>query len=280
MRDTVIVALACTLCGSGLGREEGALRCGEGHSFDLARQGYLSMLVGTGAGAAADTGAMVAARVRFLAAGHFRPLTDSLVAAATEVFGQSRLRLVVDVGGGTGHHLAALLDALPLEDGLVVDLSRDAVRAAARTHPRMSAVVADLRRGLPLREGVADLLLDVFAPRDGAAMRRAITADGALLVVTPRVGHLGELEDLPGMLRVDARKEERLERSLGGHFRLTARLALDWPMTLGPDGVRDLVLMGPSAHHVDPLALERVIDGLPGHLDVRGSVDLWTWLPL
>jgi 23S rRNA (guanine745-N1)-methyltransferase len=279
MREVAVDTLACVLCGTGFGRVPGGLRCGQGHTFDIAREGYVSMLVGTGAGAAADTGPMVAARGRFLTAGHFRPLTESLVRAAVDSMGERSPRLVVDVGGGTGQHLAGVLDALPAADGLVVDLSRHAARAAARCHPRMSAVAADLRRGLPLRDGAADLLLNVFAPRDGAAMRRALAVDGVLLVVTPRAGHLGELASLPGMLRVDPRKEERLERSLGGQLQQAGHEAIEWSMALGRDEVRDLVLMGPNAHHIHPATLDGALGELPDRLDVRGSVDLWTWLP-
>ena len=50
-------------------------------------------------------------------------------------------------------------------------------------------------------------------------------------------------------------------------------------MTLGRTEVRDLVLMGPNAHHVDPATLDQALGELPDRLDVRGSVDLWTWLP-
>jgi len=269
--------MACPRCRGAVVVEGGSLRCPAGHTFDVARAGYVSMLTGTGAGAAADSAAMVAARRRSLAAGQLRPVTDILVVAARE----STVRgLVVDIGGGTGHHLAAVLDALPQADGLVVDLSRAAARVAARAHPRMSAAVSDVREGLPLRDGSVSLLLDVFAPRAGAEMRRVLRPDGTLLVITPAPTHLVELRDVPGMLRVDSDKQERLERSLGTWFRLRERRAVEWLMTLDRAEVRDIVLMGPSAHHVDADRLDETLAAFLEPIVVTGAVDLSTWLPI
>ncbi len=232
----------------------GSLRCPDGHTYDISRVGYVSMLRGSGAGAAGDTPAMVAARRRTLAAGLFRTITDALVAAIPAALTDPGTDgvLVADVGGGTGHHLAATLDVMPRAEGLVVDLSAAAARVAARAHPRLSAVVCDLRQGMPLRDGSVSLLLDVFAPRDGAEMRRVLRVEGWLLVVTPAPTHLIELQGLPGMLHVDGAKQERLERSLGSWFRLHDGRRVEWRMTPGRAALRDLVLMGPSAHHVDP----------------------------
>ena len=277
MRDAAIASMACPRCRGAVVVEGGSLRCPAGHTFDVARAGYVSMLTGTGAGAAADSAAMVAARRRSLAAGQLRPVTDILVVAARE----STVRgLVVDIGGGTGHHLAAVLDALPQADGLVVDLSRAAARVAARAHPRMSAAVSDVREGLPLRDGSVSLLLDVFAPRAGAEMRRVLRPDGTLLVITPAPTHLVELRDVPRMLRVDGDKQERLERSLGTWFRLRERRAVEWLMTLDRAEVRDIVLMGPSAHHVDADRLDETLAAFLEPIVVTGAVDLSTWLPI
>jgi 23S rRNA (guanine745-N1)-methyltransferase len=55
--------------------------------------------------------------------------------------------LVVDVGAGTGHHLAAVLDALTAHHGVALDVAKAAARRAARAHPRAAAVVCDVWRG-------------------------------------------------------------------------------------------------------------------------------------
>ncbi len=277
MRDGATRFLACPRCRGALALVGSALRCPIGHTFDIAREGYVSMLDGVAPGVAADSAAMVAARRRSLDKGHFRPVSEALVVAAVDAAAH-RTAAVVDVGGGTGHYLAAVLDALPDADGLVVDLSRDAARVAARMHPRMSAAVCDVRQGLPLGDGAVSLLLDVFAPRDGGEMRRVLAPDGVLLVVTPAARHLGELHGVPGMLRVDERKQERLERSLAG-FRLIGRHPVEWRMSLDRAAAKDVVMMGPSAHHADPTALAEALTAFADPLPVTGSVEVTRWLP-
>ncbi|MCY7417821.1 MAG: hypothetical protein LH650_04865 [Chloroflexi bacterium] len=278
MRDGATRFLACPRCRGALTLVGSSVRCPMGHTFDIARAGYVSMLDGVAPGVAADSAGMVAARRRSLDEGHFCPVSEALVAAALDAVAGRRTAVVVDVGGGTGHYLAAVLDALPDADGLVVDLSRDAARVAARMHPRMSAAVCDVHQGLPLGDGAVSLLLDVFAPRDGGQMRRVLAPDGVLLVVTPAARHLGELRGVPGMLRVDEHKQERLERSLAG-FRLAERHAVEWRMSLDRAAARDVVMMGPSAHHVDPTALAEALAAFADPLPVTGSVEITRWLP-
>jgi hypothetical protein len=62
------------------------------------------------------------------------------------------------------------------------------------------------------------LVLSVFAPRNGAELRRILSPAGRLLVVTPQRDHLGEIVRPLGLLPVDKRKEERLADTLGPYF--------------------------------------------------------------
>ena len=69
MLDEVIRYLECPYCGAGMADVGAALRCGRGHAFDIARQGYVSLLPAGAKGGGGDTAAMVRARADFLAAG-------------------------------------------------------------------------------------------------------------------------------------------------------------------------------------------------------------------
>ena len=85
MLPAVVDCLACPYCRLPLSEVDGTVRCARGHSFDLARQGYVTLLPAGARGPAGDDAAMVAARAGFLAAGHYAPLTAALVAAAGRV---------------------------------------------------------------------------------------------------------------------------------------------------------------------------------------------------
>jgi 23S rRNA (guanine745-N1)-methyltransferase len=242
VRDVVLAALRCPICHEALDQAGGSLRCPRGHSFDRARQGYVHL--GTGRKLPeGDTAEMVAARSAFLAAGHYQP-----VRAKVSDFVPQRARLIADVGAGTGYYLAGALDAAPEAAGIALDVSKAALRRAARVHPRAEAVLADAWAGLPLADGSADVLLNVFAPRNGAEFRRVLRPEGRLIVVTPLPQHLAELRERYGLLDVDPDKADRLATTLT-EFAVVEAEELEFPLTLTPDEVRALVGMGPSAFH-------------------------------
>ncbi len=246
------------------------LRCPGGHAFDIARQGYVNLVPGAG-----DTPAMVEARESFLAAGHYRRLGDAL---ADEVAGTEAPGAVVDLGAGTGHYLARVLDALDKRTGLAIDSSTAALRRAARAHPRAAAVGADVWRDLPLRDGAAALILSVFAPRNAAEMARILAPGGALLAVTPTTRHLYELVGPLGLLSVPDDKEDRLDEQLASHFALNERRAIEHAMFLNREEAAQLVRMGPSAWHVDEQTVDERLASLPDPLTVTASVTLSRYL--
>ena len=271
MLDDVVALLACGVCGRDLDRVGGALRCTAGHAFDIARQGYAHLASGRPA-ALGDTSAMVAARSDFLAAGHYAPLTAALAQACAELAPDARA--VLDVGAGPGHHLRAVLERLDGAVGIALDASVPAARRAARAHPRIGAVVADVWRGLPVRSGAVALLLDVFAPRNADEFSRVLAPAGALLVVAPGSGHLAELVGALGLLTVEPGKTERLDARLAGRFILARRREIVVPLRLTRPEVSALAGMGPSAWHARPRELARDVARLPELTQVTGIFTL------
>ncbi len=279
---SVLTRLRCPVCGEPLADATAgttrALRCPRGHSFDTARQGYVNLLAGR-APHSGDSAGMVAARADFLAAGHYDTVAAALAAAATRVAPDDPYPLVVEPGAGTGHYLAAVLAALPGAAGLALDVSKPALRRAARAHPRAAAALADTWQRLPLADRSVTVLLNVFAPRNGPEFHRVLDPAGALLVVTPAADHLAELVDALDLLRVDPAKADRVAGSLGAHFveesagEHRARLALTRAE------VTTLVGMGPSAWHADPERLAARIAALPEPVPVTLAVRLGTHRP-
>jgi 23S rRNA (guanine745-N1)-methyltransferase len=272
----VVGYLRCPHCAGGLELTSGEVRCASGHTFDVARQGYVSLLRGGPRAGRGDTAEMLAARERFLAAGHFDPLAEALAGAAGRLGGDG---CVVDLGAGTGWQLARVLDALPDRHGVALDVSAPALRRAARAHARIGAVGCDVWSPLPMPDGVAALVLNVFAPRNGAEMARVLAPGGALVVVTPTARHLEELVERLGLLRVDSRKQERLDRELAGHFRAVRADVREWEMTLSRADVLAAVAMGPSVVHLDPGTLRCRVDALPERVNVGASVTMSVCTP-
>ena len=128
--------LTCPVCGGALHREERSLRCGAGHCYDIARQGYVNLLRTNRSKDKrhGDDKRMVAARTAFLDAGYYAPLRDAIAAAATEY--TSGDADVLDAGCGEGYYTAGVCAALREQNPGVraagVDLSRSALKKAAR----------------------------------------------------------------------------------------------------------------------------------------------------
>jgi 23S rRNA (guanine745-N1)-methyltransferase len=261
---TLAERLRCPHCGAALVPADGTLVCAAGHSYDIARQGYVSLPRPGRQVHPGDSAEMVAAREAFLGAGHYEPIARAVSAVA------GRPRVAVDLGAGTGYYLAALLDGHDDAWGLAIDASRPALRRAARAHPRMAAVACDVWQPLPVADAAADLVIDVFAPRNAPEIARILAPHGTLVVVTPTQDHLREIVPLLGMLDVDADKQERLSDQLSPYFESVRRERAEFRMSLGRDDVQALVAMGPSAHHV---TAEEVRRRLPdGELAITASV--------
>lgn len=245
----------------------GPLRCPRGHSFDQARQGYVQLTAGPVAHAG-DSAQMVAARAGFLAAGHYSFISEALAEAVPD------RGLVLDVGAGTGYHLGRVLDAHPEAIGLAVDVSKPALRRAAKAHPRAGAILADVWQGLPVTGQGAAVLLNVFAPRNGPEFARVLAPEGALLVVTPTARHLTELVDALALLRVDPAKEERVAASLAPWFVAESSALAGRQLSLSHAEVATLVGMGPSAWHLAPDVLAARLARLPEPCRVTAEVQV------
>lgn len=239
---TVTPWLRCPVCGAGLQAADRSLVCPERHLFDVAKQGYVNLL-GHAVPAHADTAAMVAARERFLSAGRYDPITAAVASAVPDA------RRLLEVGAGSGHHLARVLDLLPLAHGLAADISVPACRRAAKSHLRMAAVVADTWAGLPLTDGSVDAVLCIFAPRNLAEFARVLSVDGVAVVVFPRPDHLRELREAHGLLEVGQGKMQRLLEAAQGHLSVVGSTDVTYDLDLSGTAATDLVAMGPNAFH-------------------------------
>ncbi|HUG84287.1 MAG TPA: hypothetical protein VMM13_06960 [Euzebya sp.] len=291
-----VAALACPVCGSVLSADPAGLRCADGHAFDRARQGYVHLAAGA-IRHGGDTAVMVQARERVQAAGLFDRLTAALVAAVPR-----EAQVILDLGAGTGHHLAAVLRALDLAAtgkrwqrvsvvgcgapgstgqagpvGIALDSSKPALRRAARAHPRLVGIAADVTGRLPLRDRVADVVLVTFAPRAPDELARVAAPGATLVVAMPTPGHLAELRGPLGMLAVPAGKAERLADALRGRFEPRAQRTVTHQVAVDRVTAVDLALMGPAGFHTDTAALQARARSLAPRTAVTIAIEVHTF---
>jgi 23S rRNA (guanine745-N1)-methyltransferase len=207
---------------------------------------------------------MLAARRRFLDAGYYEPLAKMIAeraADAVEAASSASGKGIVEVGSGTGYYIRYLRARLPPDDAYVgIDISKEALKVAARAEPRVTYALADVKRRIPILDGAALVLLDIFAPRNSKEFRRVLADDGALVVVVPDTAHMAELVHRFGLLKVPEDKAAEVTRELGDDLRLSDRQSVSYELRLPTRAAHDMIAMGPSARHVDLRKIERELD--------------------
>lgn len=240
--------LACPLCRQPLVAEERRFSCASGHHFDQAREGYVHLLDPGRGGRRAhgDDREMVAARRRFLAAGHYAALHEAL-AGFTRSAGA-----ILDVGCGEGYFTGALAG----EQIVGVDVSQPAVRLAAKAHRAALFAVAS-GAALPILDGSVDLAVSVFSPVFPDELRRVVRPGGSVLIVVPGPTHLDGLRAL--LYRESVPHDEQIPLDGIAGFEAVRTERVESTLRLSADAVRDLVGMTPYRYAV-PNALDRVAE--------------------
>ncbi len=187
--------LACTVrgCGAPLARVARAFVCPRGHAFDVAKSGYVSLLQPQDRRslAAGDARAEVEARARLLAAGAGAELAAEL-ARRVGALALAPGAVAVELGSGSGEHLAALAGAFALA-GIGLDLSGAAAEHAARRFPGLAWVVANADRRLPLLDASVALVLSIHGRRNPEESARVLAPGAHLVAALPASDDLCEL---------------------------------------------------------------------------------------
>ena len=186
----MIPAYRCPHCGQGLVEHERDFQCAAGHRFDRAREGYVNLLPGgrLKGRPAGDDESMVRARRTVFDAGLYHPIIDAVAAAVAAV----QPACILDAGCGEGSYLARATEVTGA-NGWGIDISKSAVRRAARRHPAHHYAVAS-SYALPFADGTFAALINVFSPRDFSEMTRVLEPGGIAVVVTPGPHHLAQLK--------------------------------------------------------------------------------------
>lgn len=254
----------CPVCRQSLTLNGRAYRCAAGHSFDRAREGYVNLLLRLRSATVGDSRGMLAARRAFLSAGYYDALSDTLNAHTLEHIRPRNGGTVLDVGCGEGYYLGRLRRAaeiaLPRDalDLAGIDVSREAVRLAARACPEATFAVADAWKLIPVADSAVDVLLSVFSPRNPVEFDRVLAPDGLLVVAIPEPEHLQELRSLPGFLSVPEDKRDTLVQQMTDRFGLAHEESISARMILSPPDLIHLAGMTPSARHLSPDTLSHL----------------------
>jgi 23S rRNA (guanine745-N1)-methyltransferase len=232
---------------------ERAFVCGHRHAFDMAREGYVNLLLPgrKRPKIRGDTKVMLQARRRFLEMGYYGPLSRAVNEQVAARLGGQTAVTIVDVGCGEGWYLGQLQQRLADVTGCFfgVDVAKSAVQMAAKRYPAAQFVVADVWQKLPFADASVAVLLNLFAPRRAAEFARVLAPGGLLLIVIPQPHHLQQLGERLGLLDIEAEKQQKVVAQLADSFALQAIEPVTIEMDLDRTALANLVQMTPNYWH-------------------------------
>ncbi|WP_369692859.1 putative RNA methyltransferase [Azovibrio restrictus] len=273
MPVTPFQALTCPLEGAPLQCTGTAWQCPYGHSFDMASQGYLHLLPVQHKRSRdpGDSKEMVAARRRFLNAGHYQPIAAAVARTLLADLPARGDASLLDAGCGEGYYLRQLAAATGPAQRLAVlglDISKWAVQAAARQDKGPRWVVGSNAR-LPVLPASLDRILCMFGFPVFPEFARVLKPGGQVLQVDAGPEHLRQLREL---IYPRLKPEHPAARpDMPGFQRLeTSSLAYCLELTR-PEQIADLLAMTPHLYRASPEGRARAaaLERLTLQVDVR-----------
>lgn len=268
--------LACPVCGLPLNRHEATFTCANRHVFDVAREGYVNLLLAQHRHSK-DPGynrEMIAARRDFFDRGHYQQLADEMAAIIGGYLPEQGHSVVLDAGCGEGYYLRRLRRYLAgtgtIEDTTLcgLDISKHGIRVAAHRDPEGLYAVAGTFR-MPVLANAISVLLTHFSPVSADDFRRVVRPGGTVLVGGPGEDHLFSFKQL--LYDTPARFEpsESLTEADGFESVNTHRIRYKLELR-APGQVANLLAMTPFYWTADQDAQTRlqVIDKLDTEVDV------------
>ena len=236
--------LICPVCGEILRRQTSQYRCDRNHSFDIARQGHVNLLVVQQKKSLnpGDTREQVLSRRAFLDAGYYEPIARALCDTARELGAAGP---ILDVGCGEGYYSARLAAALDAElTGL--DISKEAVRCAAARYKNATWLCGTAAH-LPVADGSAGVLTSLFALTMPEEFKRVLGPGGLYFQVLAAQDHLLGLKSIiyPELKF----KEKDSVPELPG-FELVKSVPIRFTFTVEGEQVQNLLSMTPHVYRI------------------------------
>jgi 23S rRNA (guanine745-N1)-methyltransferase len=237
-----MIPLRCPVCTQALTVQDRSWLCPQRHTFDIAREGYINLLLvqQKKTREPGDNPEMVQARRDFLAAGFYAPLLDSALGLLRPLDAKTLL----DIGCGEGYYTDAFAKVVPEVVGL--DIAKPAIQIAAKAFRNITWLVGS-STALPVADASVDVATSLFSPLPFAEMARVLHPGGHVLLATPSARHLWSVREAL-FDTVAPHEPEKFLADMPPEFRLAARLDIRFPLHIGSrQDFRNLLMMTPYA---------------------------------
>ncbi|HDK8954308.1 TPA: methyltransferase domain-containing protein [Acinetobacter baumannii] len=259
--------LMCPVCRQRLELVSKTWRCEQGHSYDIAKQGYVNLHVVQHKHSKnpGDTPESVDARRAFLQGGYYQPLQQAVVHLLKDL----KAKIVLDIGCGEGYYTSAMQQVI--EQCIGVDIAKNAVQRAAKLNDKVTWVVGT-GATLPVIDQSMDVCTSLFSPIPQTEILRVLKDDGYLIVVTPATDHLYAMREAL-FEQVNPHTPQKFVEQLQDLFELKEQQVIDAPLVLDQQALKNLIAMTPYAYKASPerrMQLEQ-----KAHLQVTASFQIY-----
>lgn len=187
----------CPVCGKRLRLSCKSRVCENNHSFDIAKSGYVNLLLSkhTGKNIHGDNKLMVQARRNFLDKGFYEQLLQVIAEISEKNITDGGV--ILDAGCGEGYYTSEISRTIA-ECGknieiFGVDISKIAIEYAAKRYKNINFATASVFH-IPCLNSSCDMLITLFAPYCGEEYHRVLKENGTMIMAIPSVNHLWELK--------------------------------------------------------------------------------------
>ena len=244
--------LRCPRCSETFHLTEQSLVCKSNHCYDLSKRGYVNLAPNHDQATEKYGAELFESRRLVFESGFYAPVMEGIARFLPTVSG-----LVLDVGCGEGWYARTLAERFPHLAFLGLDISRDAITAAARIQSSSNWLVADLKH-LPVADSCAQVLLDVLTPADYTEFARVLRPDGVLIKVIPGSDYLCEVRRAvsPWLKAGDTYDNTRVVEHLKQKAQVIDEIEIHETSPLTPEQSRAFLHMTPMTFSVPEEALE------------------------
>ncbi len=263
---------SCPVCREPLTADGRSLKCINRHTYDIAREGYVNLLLANQKRSQepGDNQKMISHRRQFFATGLYEPLSDAInqvVATFLAEQGRESRFNLLDSGCGEGyflHRLGAFLRMGERPYSLWgVDISKFAIKAAARQDKSANWAVAS-SYDLPVLPDSLNFILNIMAPFSQEEFGRVLRGDGRILVITPGPNHLFSLRQ---KIYETPQKHEMPDDALPGFQRIQSD-RVQYTREMQNEEIVNLFVMTPYSWNASQSTREKIMALAQLKLDV------------
>ena len=265
--------LICPLDSQKFYLENNSIKCKNGHTFDISKEGYVNLLLSRKKlpGTLGDTKEMLDSRTEFLLSGYYDVLAKEIKNFASEfIFSRFKKEIdtkcIIEVGCGTAYFIENLKKAIESENistftYLGTDISKTAVKFASKRIKDVTFLVCDTYSSIPIETGSAALILNVFSPRKIKEFKRLTSKGGGVLVVIPNEDHLSELIKPLNLMKIEPEKEDKIKKTFKKeNFLLIKEERINYKINLDSEMIMNLIKMGPNYWKLKESTIKEVQD--------------------